>query len=240
MIPTIRIEPGTFRMGDTQNEGWPAEHPVHLVTITRPFLLGETVVTQEQWHTIMGSNPAADTSFSAPVTNISWFEAIAFCNVLSRREDLKECYAVAGSGVTMPDGLASSGYRLPTEAEWEYAARAGTDLLYSGTNDPDPIDWTRSTPNVGIQFVKQRKPNAWGLYDMSSNLGEWAWDWWGAYTVHPATDPLGVLLGSDRVFRGGGWSTNPRNARVTLRDKYNPTLRRPYLGFRVARTLEEG
>ena len=237
MIPMVRIEPGTFRMGDTQNEGWPDERPVHLVTITRPFLLGETPVTQKQWRAIMGSNPTVRTTLSAPVTNVSWFNAIAFCNALSRREDLEECYAIDNDIVTTPYDLACRGYRLPTEAEWEYAARAGTDFLYSGSDDPREVGWISANSRNKIHSTKRLQPNSWGLYDMTGNIWEWCWDWYGRYIQASITNPVGVSIGSDRVIRGGGWSTGPRNARVAVRYGDDPANRDADLGLRLARTV---
>ena len=239
MIPMVRIEPGTFRMGDTRNEGWPDERPVHLVTITRPFLLGETPVTQKQWRAIMGSNPSKYTIRSSPVTNVSWFDAIAFCNALSRREDLEECYAIDNDIVTTPYDLACRGYRLPTEAEWEYAARAGTDLLYAGSDDPEAVGWIANNAQDAPHPVKKLRPNAWGLYDMTGNIADWCWDRYEAYQAKPAINPQGATRSPYRVYRGGSWYSFPSDARVSYRLRDDPAYRYPYLGLRVARTLEK-
>ncbi|PDP86630.1 hypothetical protein CQJ94_15140 [Glycomyces fuscus] len=161
-----------------------------------------------------------------PVTEVSWLDAVRFCNLLSRAEGLRPCY----SGGDDPDGLdvacdwRAGGYRLPSEAEWEYACRAGdTGVRYGELDD---IGWYRANSGGGARDVATRTPNAWGLYDMIGNAWEWCWDLY---------DP--AVYGPYRVFRGGGWNDHPRGCRASCRRKSHPTLRVDDLGFRLARSV---
>lgn len=161
-----------------------------------------------------------------PVTEVSWLDAVRFCNLLSRTEGLQPCY----SGGDDPDALDmacdwdAGGYRLPSEAEWEYACRAGSSGVRYG--ELDDIGWHRANSGDGARDVATRAPNAWGLYDTIGNVWEWCWD---------VYDP--AVYGPYRVFRGGGWNDHPRGCRASCRRKSHPTLRVDDLGFRLARSL---
>ncbi|WP_047870960.1 SUMF1/EgtB/PvdO family nonheme iron enzyme [Nocardiopsis sp. RV163] len=173
---------------------------------------------------------AADTPGAAgprtPVTEVSWLDAVRFCDLLSRAEGLEPCY----SGGDGPDALDvvcdwnAGGYRLPSEAEWEYACRAGSSDVRYG--ELDEIGWYRSNSGGGARDVATRAPNAWGLYDTIGNVWEWCWD---------VYDP--AVYGPYRVFRGGGWNDHPRGCRAACRRKSHPTLRVDDLGFRLARSM---
>ena len=162
-----------------------------------------------------------------PITGVSWFDAIEFCNGRSRREGLEPCYRIPTS---VSDGLevvydqAASGYRLPTEAEWQYACRAGTPGYCYG--ELDEIAWHRDNSNGTIQKVGAKAPNAWGLFDMLGNVWEWCWD---LYDVD--------VYGPYRIFRGGSWAEEPRACGATSRRRSHPTFAIDDLGFRLARTL---
>jgi formylglycine-generating enzyme required for sulfatase activity len=205
--------------------GWPAPYrserepkvpgTLHSVTITRAFCMKATEVTQSEWTALMGSNPASkECGSNCPVETVSWDDVVGYANALSLRDGLPECYT--GSTLT---GLDCTGYRLPTESEWEYAARAGQN----GDEFGGGQSMTALPHPVG-----QNKPNAWGLYDLRGNVSEWTGDWYAAYG-ESATDPTGAPAGSTRAVRGGGWE-------ASARDAYTPDLRHFQLGFRLVKT----
>jgi len=172
---------------------------------------------------------------------------VAFANALSLRKGLEQCYVVSGKNVSWPKGLACKGYRLPTEAEWEYAARAGEDTLYAGSNDLNEVAWHRFNAGGKTGAVGQKAANAWGLYDMSGNVFEWCWDWYGEETYQSGSrvNPVGPESGIDRVLRGGSHGGFSEHTRLADRSssmaaegtEYGPALRQHYVGFRVVRSL---
>lgn len=188
----------------------------------RDYAIGATQVTQAQWRAVMGSNPSHFKGEDRPVELVSWYDAVTFCNKLSELERFEPCYVLAGRAVSWPKGRSCTGYRLPTEAEWEYAARAGQDTTYAGSNELGEVAWCSDNSDFETHPVAQKKPNAWGLYDMSGNVWEWVWDGYG---------------GSYRVFRGGSWGSFPFLTRVADRSRCSPSLRGNYLGLRLARTI---
>ncbi|MEC8024470.1 MAG: formylglycine-generating enzyme family protein [Myxococcota bacterium] len=245
------IPAGTFTMGCTagQSSCQPDESPAHEVTLTRTFWLSETEVTQSEYQALMGSNPSHFSGCAdCPVERVNWFEALAYANALSVSEGLAPCFDISGveSGSTVTV-LSSSGnvydcvgYRLPTEAEWEYAARAGTDLLYAGSNDAGSVAWYSSNSSYQTHSVATKASNAFVLYDMSGNVWEWCWDWYdaGYYVPSPSSDPDGPAgLASNRVLRGGGWYYSASYLRAANRDGSEPGSRNNYLGFRLARSV---
>lgn len=214
----VRIPAGTFQMGS--NEGEANEKPLHTVRISRSFYLGQYEVTQEQWTVMMGSNPSLFKGETYPVENVSWDDVQAFIKRLNIREN----------GIQ---------YRLPSEAEWEYAARAGTTTAYSFGNDPNQLgEYAWYGENAGGQThpVGQKNPTPWGLYDMHGNASEWVKDWYGPYTAGTVVDPEGPRLGSYRVYRAYGCYESAKNCRTSRRSGVGPTYRHPYLGFRLLRT----
>jgi serine/threonine protein kinase len=234
------IPAGEFAEGSTGSEpnAYYYETSQRHVRITRPFYLSRFEVTQAQFRQIMGVNPSRFRGDGRlPVEGVSWFEAVAFCNRLSGREGLDPYYRVTGREVTI---LGGQGYRLPTEAEWEYACRAGNSRdSASEVNAPTFGDYAWYNKNAGgrPQAVGQKAPNAWGLYDMHGNVWEWCWDW---YEDHyhgqsPADDPTGPLQGTGRVIRGGGWGYVPSYDRLPNRNWSVPDFGSNSLGFRVAR-----
>jgi formylglycine-generating enzyme required for sulfatase activity len=208
---------GEFDMGSESREAYLDEKPVHRVRITRGFWLGKYPVTQAQWEAVMGSNPSHFKGPDRPVERVSWDEAQEFLKKLSAK----------GEGR----------YRLPTEAEWEYAARAGsTGDRYSEALEE--IGWYHGNSGGETHPVGRKKPNAWGLYDMLGNVCEWCQDWYGEYLKGPVTDPKGPKSGASRVLRGGSWVNSPWCLRASLRDRNDPGSRSVYLGFRCVREEE--
>jgi formylglycine-generating enzyme required for sulfatase activity len=212
------VPAGEFRMGST--DGNDGEKPVHTVRISQPFYLGIHAVTQGQWEAVMDNNPSRFTGDpNRPVERVSWEDAQAFIGHLNTRE-----------GHTR--------YRLPTEAEWEYAACAGSTTLYYFGDDSSRLgEYAWYGENAGGQThpVGTLQPNAWGLYDMHGNVWEWVQDWYSTYTTEAVTDPQGPASGSSRVLRGGSWSDGAWHCRSAYRD-CAPGYRSDNLGFRLLRT----
>jgi formylglycine-generating enzyme required for sulfatase activity len=194
----------------------------HEVTLKRPFWLGRTPVTQAQYEAVMGVNPARFKGQGAdlPVESVSWDDAMAFCRKLTERE------RAAGR---LPAGHV---YTLPTEAQREYACRAGTRGRYAG--DLNAIAWFSGNSGEKPQPVARKQPNAWGLYDMQGNVWEWCRDWYGRYPTEPVSDPTGPARGSTRVYRGGAWFHSADLCRSAHRYRMEPDYRGSLLGFRVA------
>ena len=242
---------GSFMMGSPlQEPKREADEKQHQVTISRPFYLQTTEVTQGQWQTIMGNNPSnfVACGLDCPVEKVNWFEAIQFCNKCSALAGLQPAYRIVGQKVTWD--RTSNGYRLPTEAEWEYAARAGTTTPFAfgsclssdeGNHDggyPMP-DCPRGQGRDETVAVGTLGKNAWGLHDMHGNVWEWCWDWYGPYPDGPVTDPDGPDEGSRRVNRGGSWLNVAWWCRsADRRDDGAPNRRNCGLGFRLARSPE--
>ncbi len=235
------IPAGEFQMGSTESD---AEKPRHVVRITRPFYLGVYPVTQREYMQITTKNPS---HFSGndrlPVESVSWFDAVAFCNALSRKEGLKPFYTINGQSVQVPDWN-GPGYRLPTEAEWEYACRARTTTRFSFGDDENALGQYAWYANSGSKThpVGEKKPNAFGLHDMHGNVWEWCWDGYDAryYAQSPAEDPRGPDGATARVDRGGSWGVGPRGARSAYRIRNTPGNRYDNLGFRLARVQGNG
>jgi formylglycine-generating enzyme required for sulfatase activity len=260
----VLVEPGTFQMGSPTNEpGYQGNETRHAVVLTRRFLLQATEVTQGQWRAVLGTNPSGFSSCgdACPVEQVSWWGAVAYCNALSAAEGLEECYTLSGCSGTAGDGgysctgvtfagLACGGYRLPTEAEWEYAYRAGTTTAfwsggYQNPSDPyscaepalDAIAWYCGNSGDATHPVGGRAPNGWGLYDVAGNVWEWVWDWYGDYPTAQVTDPRGPASGASRVYRGGSWSGVAGLCRAADRFFVEPGARYVALGFRPSRSL---
>lgn len=219
----VLIPAGEFMMGS--RNGLSNEEPGHRVQISQPFYLGKYEVTQGQWEAMMGSNPSDFKGDpNRPVETVSWDGAQAFIQKLNEQERVTT-------------------YRLPTEAEWEYAARAGSTTAYSFGDDPMQLReyaWYHNNSNNTTHPVGQLKPNAWGLYDMHGNVWEWAQDWYGDYPSEPVTDPTGPTKGADRVLRGGSWYDDARGCRATIRNNSSPVDHGYFLGFRLARSVALG
>lgn len=188
-----------------------------------PYRIGRYPVTCAQYADIVGSAPPSADDANKPVVEVSWHDALQFCNLLSAREGLRPCYTWDADGEAVCDWHAD-GYRLPGEAEWEFACRAGgNDTRYG---ELDAIAWYRDNSDEHAHAVGGKQPNAWGLYDMIGNVWEWCWDIYDAQ-----------IYGSYRVFRGGGWLDAPHACRASCRRKSHPTYRIDDLGFRLAQSV---
>ena len=242
----VEIQPGSFTMGSLEGEdGHGSDEEEHAVEITRGFFLQSTEVTQAQWGTVIGNDPS---SFGGcddcPVETVNWFEAAAFANAVSDLEGRTHCYDLIGcdrapgedmecTEVTFA-GLDCVGYRLPTEAEWEYAARAGTTgARYGDIND---VAWYGDNAGGTTHVAGNKVANGWGLHDSLGNVYEWTHDWYGDYPDGTTRDPTGPDTGQDRVYRGGGWINGARNVRAAYRGSGSPGYRSNNLGFRVGRS----
>ncbi|GHU93684.1 hypothetical protein FACS1894156_0870 [Bacteroidia bacterium] len=214
----VRVKGGTFWMGcstEQQGDCDADESPLHSVTLSS-FSIGKYEVTQAQWKLIMGSNPSYFKGDNLPVENVSWNDAQTFISRLN-----------AATGKS---------YRLPTEAEWEFAARGGKQTQgykYSGSNNLYDVAWYADNSGRRTHIVGTKKANELGIYDMSGNVWEWCNDWHGTYSASPQRDPMGVSSGSYRVLRGGGWSGTAQYCRVADRNYNTPSLRNYNLGFRL-------
>ena len=233
LVEMIDIPGGSFRMGS--NDGDSDEKPIHMVTISS-FMMSKYEVTQGQYQTVMGSNPSHFLGSNRPVETVYWYDAVKFCNALSKREGLTPCYS--GSGINTRCNWNANGYRLPTEAEWEYACRAGTTTEYHTGNGSSALDragWYPRNSDNQTHEVGRKQANKFGLYDMHGNVWEWCWDWYGSYSSGTQTDPKGPSSGSYRVDRGGGWGYNAWCCRSAYRYGDDPGYRWFALGFRLVR-----
>jgi len=239
-IDEVFVEGGSFQMGDAWGGENPDGTPVHSVTLSG-FYMAVHEVSQSIYERVMGSNPSAVKAADLPVGSVTWHEAVEFCNRLSERNGYEKVYTVNGTSVSMDRN--AKGYRLPTESEWEYAARSKgrNDRQWSGTNKEKEIEdyawyyWDDPAPHP----IGTKKPNELGLYDMTGNLEEWCWDWYGPYTKSAKTNPTGPSSGTYRCGRGGAWNWDADYSRTVRRDGFTPAKNNPVLGFRVVRRSDE-
>jgi formylglycine-generating enzyme required for sulfatase activity len=236
------IPAGAFLMGlpESDQDAPRNQTPQHPVRIRRPFYLGVHEVTQAQYWAVTGATPSAlRGSDVLPVETVNWFDVLAFCNALSRKEGLPPFYAIDGQRVAVPD-WDGTGYRLPTEAEWEYACRAGSTARYCFGDDAAALGeyaWYAGNSGKHSHPVGQKRPNAWGLHDMHGNVAEWCWDGYQAdyYSKSPGAVPRDPSTAADRLIRGGSWTRTARDCRSTYRGTVTPDLRDHAAGLRVAR-----
>jgi formylglycine-generating enzyme required for sulfatase activity len=174
-----------------------------------------------------------------PVETVSWFDAVRFCNALSAKLGLAAAYTIGeGEAPAVTCDFSASGFRLPTEAEWEYAARSGGDaFVYAGSDDCEEVGWYDDNSDGQAQPVGGKAATRWGLYDLTGNVWEWCWDRSGDYPSETSTDPLGEDYGPDRVYRGGSWYDDAYSARAAYRFGHRPGYRDDLLGLRLARTI---
>ena len=215
----VRVEGGTFRMGATYEQEGDAERdekPVHSVILSS-YYIGKTEVTQALWQAVMGSNPSNFKGADLPVECVSWNDCQEFIQKLNR--------------------LTGRNFRLPTEAEWEFACRGGNNsrgYKYSGSNNLGSVAWYDGNSGDKTHPVATKAPNELGIYDMTGNVWEWCGDWYANYTSNSQSNPSGPQSGSRRVGRGGSWNYSARYCRSSIRNDYNPTCRVGYLGLRLA------
>jgi formylglycine-generating enzyme len=244
-IDSVLIPAGTFQMGNTGAfAGLEDEKTTHQVTLTKSFYMGKYEVIQAQWKAIVGTDSSHFIGDSLPVEEVNFFDIVNFCNKLSDNNGFTKCYTINGTEVTC--NWNANGWRLPTEAEWEYACKAGTTKdIYSGniTNSGcEPIDsnlgliaWYCGNAGEKTHPVGQKQPNSFGLYDMSGNVYEWCWDWYGDYSNNPVTDPKGPDTGTMRVLRGSSWEHEANVCRSSSRHNHELTHRCEKAGFRIVR-----
>ena len=245
----ILVEGGTFLMGN--DYGYLNERPSHSVTLNS-FYMCDHEVTQTEYEAIMGKNPSEYVGAKHPVERVSWYDAIEFCNKMSVKNGLTPCYSLNGKTSTDSWGVkgnawdavacnfAANGYRLPTEAEWEFAARGGNNsqgYRYSGSNYINETAWTGDNRGSERPDIKTKSPNELSLYDMSGNVYEWCWDWLGDYNSDSQTNPRGASSGAGRVMRGGSYWDNDHACRVVCRSNpISPDCEQSNIGFRMVRS----
>jgi formylglycine-generating enzyme required for sulfatase activity len=232
----VLIPKGTFMMGSPESDvNRQKNETQHEVTISKDFYLGVHEVTQAQYEKVIGKNPShfqgavvSNENADIPVENVSWDDAVEFCKKLSDLPEEKKAGRV---------------YRLPTEAEWEYACRAGSKTAYSFDDEEGLLPeygWFKRNSSNRTHTVGLLESNAWGLYDMHGNVWEWCSDWYGEYPKGAVSDPTGPCEGSFRVFRGGSWGSEAADCRSASRRWNVPSIRGGYLGFRVALSSQSG
>ncbi|MBQ1713268.1 MAG: SUMF1/EgtB/PvdO family nonheme iron enzyme [Treponema sp.] len=273
----VFVEGGTFNMGSEEFA------PVHSVTLSS-FVMCDHPVTQKEYLDVTGNNPSEFKGDEKPVEHVSWYDAVEYCNALSKRKGLTPCYEIDKENKdpqndcdeddkkwTVTCNFDADGYRLPTEAEWEYAARGGKackEYKFSGSDSVDEVAWYEENAQghlnhlddedeedeyedfdedenddeddgYGTQPVKTKKPNTLGIYDMSGNVYEWCWDWFGVYDDEPQVNPTGETIPSlDRIARGGSWFWDEGYCTVTYRNiTCYPCDPKDDLGFRVVRSI---
>ena len=257
----VWIPEGHFMMGSlsTEPDHQSNEDPQHNVKLTKGFYMSRYLITEEQFSAIMGYTSAyfKGGGNRFPANGVSWYEAIVFCNRLSIQEGLEPVYSISGS--TNPEDWGDipktpspqwgavemvgdyphvpNGYRLPTEAEWEYACRAGTTTAYNTNSDEisDNVGWYVVNSSDGYHQVGTKPANAWGLYDMHGNVSEWCWNWNNSYPSSPPEDPIGPISGMNRVIRGGSWNNSKLYLRSAYRSTSDPSSSSNTIGFRVVR-----
>ena len=267
LLPMVWVPAGTFTMGDPLDMA-ATPHTVRLTKgfymgkypVTQEQYEELMGSNPSNFHGGAGLEPAAGESQGRrPVEMVSWYDAIVFCNKLSQREKLTPVYSIKVGTLDYTDpevwgkvptsdnavwdavkmNKKASGYRLPTEAEWEYAAKGGKappeNFLYSGSNIPDDVAWYDTISASRTHEVGIKAANALGLQDMSGNVMEWCWDWYDVYTGGAEIDPMGASSGADRILRGGSWYFTASNARIEVRNYGPPFFRAYYTGFRVVR-----
>ena len=263
-LPAIFVEQGVFVMGCTEEQKPDCDgdqYPVHATKLT-DFYIGKYEVTQAQWQTIMGDNPSSNQTCGSncPVENINWYSMLIFCNestladtslgasqlVYFKDSALQNPWSLAdydGNGITLSDSIFivwnKAGYRLPTEAEWEYAARGGNQTAgykYSGGNQLDELGWFDANSGAETHEVGMKKPNELGIYDMSGNVWEKVFDRYGDVEPYHQCDPIGPEEGSNRVNRGGAYFYNAKDCINSSRYYNKPSRTSGSIGFRIARS----
>jgi sulfatase modifying factor 1 len=257
--PVVQVTGGTFQMGSTT--GSPLEMPIHQVTVGS-FYIDKTETTYEKWTDVrnwgsthgyadlpVGQNGYNPSGINNPVTMVSWYDIIKWCNARSEKYGLTPAYYTSNTLSTVyrtgrldlaADAVkwTADGYRLPTEAEWEYAARGGTKsrgYKYSGSSNPDSVEWWVGNSDNNTHSVSTKGTNELGIFDMCGNVWEWCWDWYGSYGSSSQTDPKGPTSGTFRVIRGGSCWCGWMNSTSTYRENNSPDLPDNTVGFRCVR-----
>ena len=251
----VKINGGTFSMGSPDSEEWRGDDETRHTVSVSDFCISPYEVSQAEYTAVMENNPSNFKGDNLPVENLSWYDAIAYCNARSEAENLTPVYTVDGESVTW--NREADGYRLPTEAEWEYACRAGTYTPFNTGNvpgadtcnfyghypygiednyfDQDKLETKPGQYRQTTVAVNSFSPNKWGLYNMHGNVGEWCWDYYGAYSTDEQTDPTGTSTGTLRVNRGGGWNDFGKHTRSAYRASLAPMSVSFAVGLRLVR-----
>lgn len=245
------IEGGTFTMGSPLNEAERYEDETQRQVTINSFYMAKTELTQEDYYSIMGRNPSENQDNNLPVENITWYDAIEYCNARSQKEGLTPCYTIKNSTVTWDKS--ANGYRLPTEAEWEFACRANTKTPFSfgdyvedsdancynayGYNNDASGSWVNNYLGHTVS-VDSYNPNSNGLYNIHGNVAEWVWDWYGAYSEGSVSNPTGPETGNFKIARGGGWNDMPKHIRSAYRSAFPADVHLYSIGMRLVRSAQ--
>lgn len=244
----LLVNGSEFTMGSPAEERWrETDETQHQVTVGN-YYIAKYEVSQTDYQALMGNNPSSFTGERLPVEGVNWYDAVRYCNALSSQEGLEPAYSINGTEVIW--NREANGYRLPTEAEWEYACRAGTTTPFStgGNITVDQANWYSSYPYIegegGGAYRRQTvavdefEPNPWGIYNMHGNVSEWCWDCYGEYGTQAQDNPAGPQSGRNRVMRGGGWYDYAKHVRSAYRSAMPADYTDYKIGFRVARNAE--
>lgn len=236
-INMILVPADTLVMGSIAPDADDDEFPLLTIKLA-PFYISSHEITQAEWMMIFPNNPSQNKNKDYPVENVSFYDIIEFCNEKSIRDGFRPCYDYYDSEVTC--NFEADGYRLPTEAEWEFAAKAAKQrdfFVYSGSNKADEVGWHNGNSNAKSHPGGKKSANKLGLYDLSGNLYEWVWNWYAPYSYQVSDRYKGPDNGTDKVIRGGSWYHAPSEMRVSNRDYAKPFTKSPYIGFRVVRSV---
>jgi formylglycine-generating enzyme required for sulfatase activity len=233
-LEMVEVKANSFQMGS--KFGLKNELPVHNVVLTKDIFISKYEVSQFLYEFITGENPSVQISKSLPVHNVKWLDAIKFCNLLSIHYSLDTCYFIGGENVSI--NYDANGFRLPTEAEWEFCCKGGTNSDYSGTGILDEMGWYNKNSGYLVQLSGKKNSNDFGIFDMHGNVSEWCWDWYDEnyYSNSPEQNPLGPALGTRRVVRGGSSADGMDYARSSSRNFNHETAE--FVGIRVVRNKE--
>jgi formylglycine-generating enzyme len=235
-LEMVWVPSDTLIMGSISPEADDDEFPLLTIPL-KGFMISPTEITQQQWNMVYSSNPSLYQGAELPVENVSFYDVIEYCNAKSLIDGLTPVYDYRGTEIICD--FDADGYRLPTEAEWEFAAKAGIGknfMLYSGSDDPDEIGWFSENSLARSHIVAGKEPNALDLYDMSGNVYEWVWNWYAPYSYRIGNLYSGPINGTDKVIRGGSWYHNADHLRTTSRDYVKPYVKTGFIGFRVVRS----
>ena len=236
----ISISGGTFNMGNADTRIMPV--------MLSPYMISNIPITQELYQQVVGHNPSKIKGLLNPVESVSWYDAIVFCNKLSKLHKLQPCYAIGSIAdlnaiernsqlwLRLSCDMNANGYRLPTEAEWEFAAGCGGNYLYAGSDDIEQVAWYGENSGITTHPVGQKKSNRFGLYDMSGNVEEWCNDWYADYRQTPQKNPVGSMIGTHKIKRGGSWLHDAEQCVISARNFSLPQSRGATLGFRICQS----